>query len=179
MAKKNHILSIGFSVILLVGIVIPCICDMAIFGKLTWSLISLSSIIFAWLTFFPIIMSGKRGIVWSLASISILIFPYLYILGNLLSTKAVFSIGAIMAIISDIYLWTVFAIIKYIGYKKIQTYGIVCLSAIPFTLIVNASLSGLIAEPIIDIWDIFTIGLLLIASIMLLVCGGIAKNTSA
>ncbi len=171
MQKKNKVISIIFSVILLMGIVVPCICDMAISGKLTWSLISLSSIILAWLIFFPVMMMGKRGIVWSVISISAFDVPYLYVLSVLLNTKAVFSIGAIMALISDIYLWIVFALIKYIGVKKLQTYGIVLLSAIPFLLIMNVALSRLISEPFIDAWDIFIIVLLLIASITLLICG--------
>ena len=134
-------------------------------------MVSYFSIILAWLIFFPVMMMGKRGIVWSVISISAFDVPYLYVLSVLLNTKAVFSIGAIMALISDIYLWIVFALIKYIGVKKLQTYGIVLLSAIPFLLIMNVALSRLISEPFIDAWDIFIIVLLLIASITLLICG--------
>lgn len=178
MTKKNQIYSVIFSAILLVGIVIPCICDAAISGKLTWSRISLSSIILSWLIFLPIMMMGKRGIAWSLTSISVFILPYLYILSALLNTRMVFSIGAIMAIIFDLYLWIVFAIIKYIGAKKLQTYGILFLSAIPFLLIINAALSKLIAEPFIDGWDVLAIILMLIASISFL-AGGYAQKRSA
>lgn len=35
MTKKNYILLVIFSAVFLMGAVIPCICDMAISGKLT------------------------------------------------------------------------------------------------------------------------------------------------
>lgn len=178
MTKKNHILLFTFSAVFLMGAAIPCICDMAISGKLTWSLISLLSVVFSWLIFIPIIAIGKKGIVWSLTSLSMFILPYLYILSDLVNTKSVFSIGAITAIISDVYLWIVFAVIKLIGAKKLQTYGIVSLSAIPYLLIMNFALSKLIAEPFIDIWDILTVFLLLIVSISFLIRGFVKNDTA-
>ena len=45
---KNVIISILFSVTLLVGIMVCLICNIAISGSLTWSLIPVSSIAFAW-----------------------------------------------------------------------------------------------------------------------------------
>ena len=50
---KNVIIPILFSVILLTGIMVCIICNIAISGNLTWSLIPVSSIVFAWLIFFP------------------------------------------------------------------------------------------------------------------------------
>lgn len=177
MTKKNRILSFIFSAVFFMGAVIPCICDIAIDGKLTWSLIALLSVVFSWLIFIPIIATGKKGIIWSLTSLSIFILPYLYILSDLVNTKAIFYIGAMMAIISDAYLWIVFAVIKLIGAKKLQTYGIVSLSAIPYLLIINFVLSKLIAEPFIDIWDILIGVFLLIISISFLICGFIKNDT--
>ena len=42
---KNVIISMLFSVTLLIGIMVCIICDVAITGKLTWSLIAVSSIV--------------------------------------------------------------------------------------------------------------------------------------
>ena len=60
---KNVIISILFSITLLTGIMVCLICNIAISGNLTWSLIPVSSIVFAWVISFPSIILGKRGII--------------------------------------------------------------------------------------------------------------------
>ncbi len=45
----NVIIAILFSVTFLVGIIVCLICNMAISGSLTWSLIPVSSIVFLWI----------------------------------------------------------------------------------------------------------------------------------
>ena len=74
---KNVIISILFSITLLTGIMVCLICNIAISGNLTWSLIPVSSIVFAWVISFPSIILGKRGIIISLISLSVFIIPYL------------------------------------------------------------------------------------------------------
>ncbi|MDE7275858.1 MAG: helix-turn-helix domain-containing protein, partial [Lachnospiraceae bacterium] len=61
-AAKNIIISSLFSVTLLTGIMVCIICNLAISGNLTWSLIPVSSIVFAWVISFPGILLGKKGI---------------------------------------------------------------------------------------------------------------------
>ena len=99
---KNMVVSIIFSATLLIGILVCAICDIAISGTFTWSLIPISSIIFAWVISFPITILGKRGIIGSLLSLSLFIFLYLYILGELVEVREVFSIGSVMYAISII-----------------------------------------------------------------------------
>lgn len=72
---KNVIISIVFSATLLTGIMVCLICNIAISGSLTWSLIPVSSIVFAWVISFPGIVLGKRGIIVSLISLSVLSSP--------------------------------------------------------------------------------------------------------
>ena len=79
---KNMIISILFSAILLIGIMVCLICNIAVSGSLTWSLIPVSSIVFAWGILFPSIILGKRGMIISLLSLSIFIVPYLFLLSN-------------------------------------------------------------------------------------------------
>ena len=67
---KNGIISILFSALLFIGIVVCFICDIAISNSLTWSLIAISSIVFVWAIFFPSIILGKRGVIISLISLS-------------------------------------------------------------------------------------------------------------
>ena len=168
---KNIVISILFSVILLAGIVVCLICDIAISGSLTWSLIPFSSIIFAWMICFPSTILGKKGIVGSLISLSTFIIPYLYLLSRLIKVYTIFSIGARMAIISVIFLWLIFAIFIRIGKtRKLTALGISFLSAIPFVLIINVVLSKLIGEPIVDVWDIMTMFTLLILAFISFIC---------
>lgn len=67
---KNVLISILFSVTLLIGIMACIICNIAISGKLTWSLIPVGSIVFAWAISFPCIILGKSGFPVSLISLS-------------------------------------------------------------------------------------------------------------
>ena len=152
--RKNVVISIIFSTTLLIGLIVCAICDIAISGSLTWSLIPISSIIFAWVISFPVMILGKKGFLGGLISISIFMIPYLYILSNLINVKAVFSIGAIMSLISIVYIWILFGIFNRLKMRKLFATGLIFLSSIPFMILVNVILSRLISEPIIDVWDI-------------------------
>lgn len=160
---KNVIVSMIFSVTLLTGILVCLICDIGISGRLTWSPIPVSSIVFAWAVSTPVILLGKKGIMVSLISLSIFIEPYLFLLSRLIKTAEVFSIGTAMSIVSIAYLWLLFIIFNRPGKSgKAAACGIAFLSGIPFLFIVNGILSKMIAEPYLDIWDILTVFILLI-----------------
>lgn len=58
---RNVLIAVLFSMMLFVGIMVCLICDLAISGHVTWSLIPVSSIVFSWLILFPGILLGKRG----------------------------------------------------------------------------------------------------------------------
>ncbi len=102
---KNAVISILFSATLLIGIMVCLICNIAISGNLTWSLIPVSSIVFAWVISFPSIILGKRGILVSLISLSVFVIPYLFLLSSLIKVKEVFSVGVAMAVASILFLW--------------------------------------------------------------------------
>lgn len=173
--SKNMIVFILFSAALMTGIMVCAICDIAISGTFTWSLIPISSIVFAWVVSFPVIVLGKRGIAGSLAALSIFIFLYLYILGELVEVREVFSIGAAMSVFSIIYLWIIYALFKRLWAKKMVAWGITLLFAIPFMLAVNITLSRMIGEPVVDVWDVLSVFILLIAAFAVFVCD-YAKN---
>lgn len=173
--RKNVVISIIFSTTLLIGFIVCAICDIATSGKLTWSMIPMSSIIFAWIVSFPVMILGKKGFLGGLIAISIFTIPYLYILSNLINVKAVFSIGAIMSLISIVYLWILFGIVNRLKMRKLFALGIIFLSLIPFMILVNIALSKFISEPIIDVWDILSIFIMLIVAFAFFVCD-YAKN---
>lgn len=168
---KNVIISILFSITLLVGIMVCLICDLAISGNLTWSLIPVSSIVFAWVISFPSIILGKKGIIVTLLSLSVFIVPYLFLLSSLIKEKRVFSIGAVMAVVSIVFLWIIAAVCNRIGKtRKLVALGIIFLLAIPFNLTINVILSKMIEEPILDVWDMLSIFILLILAFVSFIC---------
>lgn len=168
---KNVIISILFSVTLLIGIMVCLICDIAISGNLTWSRISVSSIVFAWVISFSSIVLGKRGIIVSLISFSVFIVPYLFLLSSLIKVKEVFSAGAMVAVASIIFLWIIVAVFSCIGRtRKLAALGTTFLFAIPFVIIVNVMLSELIEVPVLDVWDMLSIFILLILAFIFFIC---------
>ena len=174
---RNKIILICFSAMFLVGIMVCLICNIAISGALTWSLIPVSSIAFAWVIFFPTILLGKRGIIISFISLNIFIVPYLFLLSNLLKVKNVFSVGVVLAAASIAFLWIIILVFNRIGKtRKLVGLGISWLLAIPFMFIINGILSKMIAEPICDIWDIMSIFILLILAFVCFICDYVKKK---
>lgn len=57
---NNVVMSIIYTVVMVVGILVCCICDIAVSGTLTWSLIVLSSVLITWITSFPVVLLGKK-----------------------------------------------------------------------------------------------------------------------
>lgn len=166
---KNTAISIVYTVTMAIGALVCCICDVSISGMLTWSLITLSSILFTWIASFSVIFLGKRGISVSMVSISIFIIPFMYILSILIKVKEVFSIGAIMSIITLVFLWMIFVLYHRLRERKLLAAEITFMFAIPFTLLVNIILSKIIGEPVIDIWDILSMFILLIIAVAFII----------
>lgn len=174
---KNVIISILFSVTLLIGIIVCLICNIAISGNLTWSLIPVSSIVFAWVISFPSMILGKRGIIVSLISLSAFIVPYLFLLGSFIKAKEVFSVGAVVAVVSIVFLWIIVAVFNLIGKeRKLVALGTTFVLAIPFVIIVNIILSHMIAEPILDVWDMLSIFMLLTLAFISFICNYAKKG---
>ncbi len=166
--SKNGVIAIIFTVTMLVGIMVCCICDLAVTGALTWSCITLSAILFAWIISFPVLLLGKKGVFCGMLSLSVFIIPFLYIISVLVGTEAVFRIGAVMSVLALIYLWAVYALYIRFRNRKVLATGISVFLAVPFMLSVNAVLSRLIGEPPLDVWDMLSVFILLIIAVSLL-----------
>ena len=168
---KNAVISLLFSATLLIGIMVCLICNIAISGNLTWSLIPISSIVFTWVVSFPSIILGKKGMLISLISLSAFVIPYLFLLSRLIRVKEVFSVGVIMAVVSILFLWVIAAIWNRVGKtRKLIALGMIFLLAIPFMVIINVILSRMIVEPVLDIWDMLSIFILLIVAFISFIC---------
>lgn len=161
--KWNRILAVVFSAALLIGAVVCWICDLAITGRVTWSLIPISSTAFAWVISFPGILWGKKGLWAGLVSLTIFIFPYLYFLSVITNARGVFTIGMAMASVTVAFLWLAAVLFMRIAKtKQLLAWGVsCCLLPIPFLLLVNGILSKLIEEPLWDIWDALVVLILL------------------
>ena len=169
------VVSVLFSMLFLTGIMICLICNLAVSGRLTWSPIPVSSIIFAWLVLLPGTLFGKKGIVMSCASLSVFLIPYLFLLSRLVEVKQVFSVGVRIGAVSVLFLW-VMAIIFGRVRRKPAALGIAFLTAVPFVLGVNIVLSKMIGEPIFDVWDLLAVSVLLLLSAVSFLCDYAGKK---
>ena len=105
----------------------------------------------------------------AIIAISIFILPFMYILSILIKVIEAFSIGAIMSIISLAFLWIIYVLYYRLKERKFLATGITFLFAIPFTLLINSTLSKMIGEPVIDFWDTLSIFILLIIAVAFII----------
>ena len=174
---RNGIIAILYSMALLIGMMVCLVCNIAISGALTWSLIPVSSILYAWAVSFPVIIFGKRGILTSLVSLSAFTIPYLFGLSRLTKAPAVFSIGKVVAFVSILFVWIVAVICMRMGNsRKLTALGIIFLSAVPLVFIINAILATMISEPLFDVWDMLAVFVLLILAFSCFMCGYAKKK---
>ena len=169
------VVSVLFSMLFLTGIMICLICNLAVSGRLTWSPIPVSSIIFAWLVLLPGTLFGKKGIVMSCASLSVFLIPYLFLLSRLVEVKQVFSVGVRIGAVSVLFLWVMVIIFGRVRGKP-AALGIAFLTAVPFVLGVNIVLSKMIGEPIFDVWDLLAVSVLLLLSAVSFLCDYAGKK---
>lgn len=177
----QNIFAAGFSIMLLLGIIVCAICDVAIFDTFTWSLIPISSIVFTWLSFFPVIKYGKKGIVGSLVALSFFTVPFLYMLSSLIENNdLILPIGIRMTAISIAYLWIAFALFYRLKSQKLLAAATSLLLFIPVHLLINYTLSKIIAEPLIDLWDLLAFAIIAVAvAILFMINASIRKNSRA
>lgn len=105
----------------------------------------------------------------AMIAISISIVPFMYILSILIKVNEVFSIGAVMSIISLVFLWIIYITYHRLKGRKLLATGITLLLAIPFTILINSTLSKMIGEPVIDIWDILSVFILFILAVAFII----------
>lgn len=164
----QNICAFVFSLLLLAGIVVCAICDLAISGSFTWSLYPISSILFGWLVFFPVIKFGTKGILGTLIALSVLIFPFLFVLDRLIKVSdLILPIGIRMAVISVVLLWAVFLLFSIWKTRKLMAASISLLLVIPANIIINFTLSKIISEPFFDMWDIMVFSIIVLAAVFL------------
>lgn len=170
MMSFQNILTLSFSLVLLLSIIICSICDIAISGTFTWSLFPISSIIFAWFVLMPIIHYKKKGILGSLITSSLLIIPFLYVLSKIIGGDTlIMPIGIRTSFFSILYLWIVYFLFKKLKTRKIRAISLSLLLIIPLNLAIKQILAKILLEPMFDAWDILAFGIILISALTLLI----------
>jgi len=155
--------------LLLLGMVICAIVDMAISGTLSWSLIPISACILAGLVFTPIFKYGFRGIIVALVAFSVLIVPFLFILSLLVdANELLLPFGIRISAVCIIYLWSMYVLFKTTKVRELIATAILLLITIPFSLTINLILAGFIDQPLIDVWDVLTFSIIVASALALL-----------
>jgi len=163
MADFLNITAAAFSASLLLAIAVCIICDMAITGHLTWSLYVISSCIFTWLVFFPLVKKGIKGIRLCLVSLSVLIIPFLFVLSRIIGENPfMMPISIRASLFSIVWLWFVYLLFIKLRDKKLYAAAYALLSSIPLSLAINISVSLILGEPVLDAWDLLSCILILL-----------------
>lgn len=154
------------TLLFLTGGGVCAVCDLAVFGMFTWSLIPIAALIFAWLVLFPLLRYGRRGAAGCLALLSLAIFPFLLCLNFCLNRLSCASplflpISLRMAAISLAFLWGVYFLLRRLARRRILAFALCALLTVLLHLAVNFCLSRLIQTPFLDGWDLLTIAALL------------------
>ena len=112
--KIRRLCAVVYSVLLITGAAVCMICDLAIASKLTWSLIPVLSILFAWIISFPVLWLGVQGITATLLALSILTLPYLYLMARLIRSASPYMpvISRKMTAIAIVFIWAVYGIFR-------------------------------------------------------------------
>lgn len=175
---KKRIYEILFVILLLIGVAVCTICDIAISGAYTWSLVPVSAIVFAWVALLPIKRYGKKGMWGSLLILNVCIISYLYALNNVVkNARLLFSIGMRMSTVSIIYLICIFGIFKMFRKKRFMALGFALLLGIPMCIIINVNLAGIFRQSLLDMWDLLAIlALFVLSSISFLYQLNISKR---
>ncbi|MBO5166592.1 MAG: helix-turn-helix transcriptional regulator [Lachnospiraceae bacterium] len=162
----HNVFAAGYTALLLIGVVVCTVCNLAISGCFTWSLYPISAIVFAWFVFFPVIRYGAKGIWGSLIALTVLIIPFLHVLAALIKgDNLIRPIGVRVTVVSLIFLWSVFVIFKVLHKKKLLAATITCLLAIVLCIVINCTLSVMLKEPVSDVWDILAYVVLLMLAV--------------
>lgn len=169
MVSFQTVLTLSFSVLLLLGIFVCALCDVALSGGFSWSLYPISSCLFAWLVFVPLIRYGSKGIRLFLLSLSMFILPFLYVLSRIIgNTRSMMPLGSILSLLSIVYLWCVYWFFQKLHTCKLRAAAFSLLLAVPFYLAVNVTVSMYVLSPVLTVWDLISCGILLVVAAVLL-----------
>ncbi len=134
----------GLSGSFLLAAAVCWICDTALNGALSWSLIADISLLLSWVVLLPLLTARRHALPLALGALSAAVLPYLYLLGRLLEEPRVFRFGVPIAPAAVLYLWAVWAVWRRFR-RGFRAAGTILLLTAGLSLFVNAvagALSG-------------------------------------
>lgn len=123
--NKEKIIKISYIIIciaMILGVFIPCLCDFYLNYSFTWSMISSTAIVYAWIIVTILFYSKKNNIIKAIIAASIGVIPLLYVIAEKIYTVQWFYQEALfIGIFTNVYIFIILWIwVKtqwYIWYK--------------------------------------------------------------
>lgn len=146
------IIAAAYSVLLLIGIFVTSIVDVAVSNAFTWSLIPIVACVFAWIVFIPAIKFGAKGIIGSLISVTVFTVPFLYALDYVIdrlieSDTMLFSMGVRIAPLGIIFMWIAYFLFKKLKKRILLVVAILVLLAGLLTYLTNSMIANMLDRP--------------------------------
>ncbi len=164
---NNKLITIIFSSISFLTIIICLICNFLINHTLSWSLIVLFSILLCYFIILPsLILPKKKKLLSSLICLTIFIIPYFFILNLLLTNFNIFKIGSISSLITLIYLWCTFFVYQKLRNKGFKGAAVELLITAIFSLAINTAITLILSTNTFNFSNIICIIILLIFSLI-------------
>lgn len=128
----------GVSGAFLLAALVCWICDTALNGLLSWSLIVDISLLLCWVVLLPLLTARRHALPLALGALSAVTLPYLYLLGRLLRDPRVFRFGLPITPAAVVYLWTIWAVWRRFHRRRLIAAGITLLLTAAVSLFINA-----------------------------------------
>lgn len=180
-------LALAWGLALLAGALVCGICNLALAGRLSWSLIPAAGCLLAWCITRPLIRWGTQGIQASLGWLTGLIAPFLWALDRVLNgllhgprpgggAISVLPIGLLTAAPGLAFLWGCYGAARLWRARPLRA-GAACAGLAILTCLAEETLLSLMLNlPLLDAWDLLTIGLLAALAAALLWLDGREKR---
>lgn len=134
--RKNIMTILSASFLLAAGICV--ICDFCITGNVSWSLIVIEALAFAWLLLRPFNREKEQIVKSVLIILSLGIIPYLAGLSWIIKMPLVLKLGGSISLVSIAAVWCVYAVFVKLWDRKLCAAGISFLIIIPMTWAINS-----------------------------------------
>jgi len=132
-----------FALVCFVAIGTCLIVDVAVTGTMTWSGLTVASILFVWCVALPFFFS-KRQVAWSLSIFTVLVLPFLWYLGEeTVSVSWFMKLGLPLGIMSVGLAWLMYALFRFV---KIHMLYRAAVTVLLVTVVANPIIHHLVGE---------------------------------
>lgn len=159
----------------LVGIITTSIVDYALNSGFTWSLFSISAIIFSWLCVLPLFLQSKRRVDIALLSFSVFLLPFLFVISRLVGGSWFGGVAVPMAVAGLVILWAIRAVFatKLSIWNKL---GISFLVVAAGNVGISFMSGRIFGVGGFDVWNLMSVAILVVIAVVLFTMGGARKS---